>query len=53
VRMVQLAKGNKAAIRRYIMGRARSMGLTNLIPDHWNSDGTVGSAGPLAKSSSS
>lgn len=37
VKMVGLAKGNKDAIRRYIMRRARSMGLERLIPPHWKS----------------
>jgi hypothetical protein len=53
--MVQLAKGNKAAIRKYIIGRAKALGLSDAIPDHWNADGTVGSASSsnLASKSSS
>lgn len=29
------------AIRKYIMGRAKALGLSNLIPSTWNSDGSV------------
>jgi 2'-5' RNA ligase superfamily len=36
-RMVGLAKGDKGAIRRYIMRRARALGLGHLIPAHWTS----------------
>jgi hypothetical protein len=59
VRMVQLAKGNKATIRKFIMAQAKKLGLTSLIPDHWNADGTVGTpangkgAAPFATTSSS
>lgn len=35
VRMVGLAKGNKGAIRRFIMRRARALGLSHMIPKHW------------------
>lgn len=28
-------------VRRFIMRRARELGLTNLIPSSWQSDGTV------------
>jgi len=44
IRMVQLAKGDKTAIRRYIMARARAMGLSSMIPAHWKPDGTMGVA---------
>lgn len=29
------------AIRAYIIRRAKAMGLSNLIPDNWNSDGSL------------
>jgi hypothetical protein len=44
IRMVQLAKGDKTAIRRYIMARARAMGMSSMIPAHWKPDGTIGQA---------
>ena len=44
IRMVQLAKGDKTAIRRYIMAKARAMGLSSMIPAHWKPDGTIGQA---------
>jgi hypothetical protein len=50
-RMVQLAKGDKTAIRRYIMARAKALGASSMIPDNWNADGTVGAANSTGKSS--
>ena len=41
VHMVQLAKGDKPTIRRYIMRTLRSKGWADLIPDNWNADGTT------------
>jgi hypothetical protein len=41
VHMVQLAKGDKPTIRRYIMRTLRSKGWGDLIPDNWNADGTT------------
>jgi hypothetical protein len=41
VKMVQLAKGDKTAIRRYIMRVLRGKGWADLIPDNWNADGTT------------
>lgn len=29
------------AIRRYIIGRAKSLSLSSLIPDNWNADGSI------------
>lgn len=29
------------AIRRYIMARAKALGLTSMIPDGWNADGSI------------
>lgn len=29
------------AIRAYIIRRAKAMGLTSMIPDNWNSDGSL------------
>jgi hypothetical protein len=40
-RMVQLANGPKAPIRKFIMRRAKALGLSHKIPSHWNADGTV------------
>lgn len=31
----------RAKVRRHIMKRARALGLTDLIPDSWNSDGSL------------
>lgn len=44
IRAVGRAKGGEEGrrqVRRYIMRRARELGLTNLIPDNWNSDGSL------------
>ncbi len=44
IRAVGRAKGGeqgRTAVRRFIIKRARALGLTSLIPDSWNSDGTV------------
>lgn len=35
----------RAMIRRYIMKRASALGATSHIPDTWNSDGSLKSAG--------
>lgn len=32
------------AIRKYIIGRAKALGLSNLIPDNWNADGSMSDA---------
>lgn len=39
VRMVGLAKGNKAIVRRHIMARAKTLGASHLIPDGWTENG--------------
>jgi hypothetical protein len=47
IKAVGRAKGGeagRAAVRRFIMARARALGLSNLIPDNWNSDGSLKSA---------
>jgi len=31
----------RAMVRRHIIRRARALGLSHLIPDTWNSDGTL------------
>jgi hypothetical protein len=41
IRAVGRAKGDHAMIRRFIMRRARALGLTELIPDNWAGDGTL------------
>lgn len=40
---IQLAgnASDPAKARRFIMRRARALGLTSMIPDTWNSDGTL------------
>ena len=38
------AKGGEAgrkAVRRFIIKRARALGLSSMIPDSWNSDGSL------------
>jgi hypothetical protein len=45
VKMVQLAKGDKTAIRRHIMSVCRKQGWADLIPDNWNADGTTNGGG--------
>lgn len=45
IRAVGRAKGGeegRAKVRRYIMRRARELGLTTLIPDTWRADGSLG-----------
>lgn len=32
---------DRNAVRRWIIRRARALGLTDMIPDTWNSDGTL------------
>lgn len=44
IRAVGRAKGGasgRAKVRRFIMRRARELGATGMIPDSWNSDGTL------------
>lgn len=31
----------RSRVRRFIIGRARELGATNLIPESWRSDGTL------------
>lgn len=38
------AAGDKNAIRKFIIKRAKELGLQSKIPDNWNPDGTVGGA---------
>lgn len=45
IRAVGRAKGGEAGramVRRYIMRRAKALGLTSMIPDTWNADGSIG-----------
>lgn len=47
IRAVGRAKGGEAgrrAVRRFIIRRARALGLMNLIPETWNSDGSLKSS---------
>lgn len=44
IKAVGRAKGGeagRAAVRRYIAKRAKALGLTSLLPDSWNSDGSL------------
>lgn len=44
IRAVGRAKGGEAGrrmVRRFIIKRARALGLADLIPDTWNSDGSL------------
>lgn len=44
IRAVGRSKGGEAgrnAVRRWIIKRARALGLTSMIPDTWNSGGSL------------
>lgn len=44
IRAVGRSKGGEAGrklVRRYIIRRARALGLAELIPDTWNADGSL------------
>lgn len=44
IKAVGRAKGGeegRRAVRRWIIKRARALGLSNLIPDNWASDGSL------------
>ena len=44
IRAVGRAKGGEAgrqAVRRFIIKRARALGLSSMIPDSWASDGSI------------
>ena len=44
IQAVGRAKGGdsgRAAVRRYIQKRAKALGLSSLIPDTWNADGSI------------
>lgn len=41
IRAVGRAKGDHAVVRRYIIKRARALGLTQLLPDNWAADGSL------------
>lgn len=44
IRAVGRGGADHDAIRRYIIGRAKALGLSSKIPDSWNADGTVSEA---------
>jgi hypothetical protein len=45
VKMVQLGNvASSAAIRKWLMGKLRSNGASDLIPSNWNADGSIGGA---------
>lgn len=44
IQAVGRAKGGdsgRAAVRRYLIKRAKALGLSSLIPDTWNADGSL------------
>jgi hypothetical protein len=44
IRAVGRAKGGEKArrlVRRFVMKRARALGLSSMIPDNWNPDGSL------------
>lgn len=44
IRAVGRAKGGeagRATVRRFVMARARALGLSKLIPDSWAADGSL------------
>lgn len=41
IRAVGRGSGSHNAIRKHIISRAKSLGKSSLIPDNWNSDGSV------------
>jgi hypothetical protein len=41
IKAVGRAKGDHNLVRRYIMRRARALGLSNLIPATWAADGSM------------
>lgn len=41
IRATGRAKGDRNAVRRFIMKRARALNLSSLIPDTWASDGSL------------
>ena len=40
IRAVGRAGGSHDLVRRYIIRRAKALGLSNLIPDNWSADGS-------------
>lgn len=40
IRAVGRAKGDHSLVRRFIIRRAKALGLSNLIPDNWSADGS-------------
>lgn len=41
IRAVGRAKGSHDAVRRFIIKRAKALGLSDLIPSNWASDGSL------------
>lgn len=48
IRAVGRAGRSGDAVRRFIMKRARALGLSDMIPDTWNSDGSLNRSEPVA-----
>lgn len=47
IRAIGRVKGGeaeRAKVRRYVMSRARALGLSKLIPDTWSADGSLKNA---------
>lgn len=41
IRAVGRAKGDHNLVRRFIIRRARALGLSSLVPSNWGSDGSI------------
>lgn len=41
IKAVGRGSGSHDAIRKFIIGRAKALGLSSRIPDNWNADGSV------------
>lgn len=41
IRAVGRAKGDHNLVRRFIIRRAKALGLSDLVPDNWSADGSM------------
>ncbi|MGH9082332.1 MAG: HK97 family phage prohead protease [Acidimicrobiales bacterium] len=48
IHAVGRAAGDHDAVRKYIIGRAKTLGKSTLIPDNWNADGSIKGANSAA-----
>ncbi len=49
IHAVGRGNANHDALRKYIMSRAKAMGLTDKIPENWNADGSLNQANAASK----